>query len=160
MSERNLEIDPTDEHARCRAIVDDLLVQIGEGLESGDFSLSEPHFQLPQEAGPFASGTDPIETREDLRALFDGVRSHYGELGAERIIRPCIEASLHDENTIYATHVTFLLKGNVLVKKPYPVFSILRRTDGAWRFVYSVYATDEESDVPDWAYRLVGVDQS
>lgn len=129
-------------------------------MERRDFSLVAPHFQLPQESGPFDSGTEPIETRDDLEALFRGVRGHFDDLGAERIIRPCIEASLHAPDTIYATHVTFLLKGNEMVKTPYPVFSILRRTDGIWRFAYSVYATDGDSDVPDWAYRLVGIDRT
>lgn len=137
-----------------------MLEETGRGLDTGDFALFEPCFEIPQETVIFDSGTPPIRTRDDLRALFDGVRSHYAELDVERIIRPCIEATFHDSDTIYATHVTFLLKGNELLKEPYPVFASIKRRGDGWKIVHSVYAVTADMNIPDWAYRLIESDPS
>ena len=148
--------DPPEESAR--EIVERLLEQTGQAILSNDFSLAEPCFKLPQDIQIFDSGV-PIRTVEDLRALFEGVRDHYASLGVTDLQRPCTSSVFHDADTIYATHMTYVLAGGVLVMEPYPVFSILHRDDGTWRIAHSVYAATPYMSSPDWAYRYLGSDR-
>lgn len=148
--------DPPEESAR--EIVERLLEQTGQAILGNDFSLAEPCFKLPQDIQIFDSGV-PIETVEDLKALFEGVRDHYANLGVTDLQRPCTSSAFHVADTIYATHMTYVLAGGVLVMEPYPVFSVLRREQGIWRIAHSVYAATQDMSSPDWAYRYLGSDR-
>lgn len=138
----------------ARDIVDALLLQTAKALMTDDFLLAKPCFKLPQDMQIFDAGVK-IETTEDLRALFNGVRDYYASLGVTDVVRPCKHVEFHDEDTIYANHMTYLLADGVMVVEPYPVFSILRREDGVWKVAHSVYATTKDMESPNWAYQYL-----
>lgn len=152
VTNRSLESVPTSESAR--EIVERLLAQTGKAIMTDDFSLARPCFKLPQDIQIFDNGVN-IETVEDLRALFEGVRDYYASLGVTEVVRPCNQVAFHDEDTIYANHMTYLMSGGVMLVEPYPVFSIIRRDNGVWKIAHALYATTKDMDAPDWAYRYL-----
>lgn len=152
VTNRSQDLAPTAESAR--EVVERLLAQTGEAVTTNDFSMARPCFKLPQDTQIFDNGVK-IETIEDLRALFDGVREYYTSLGVTEVVRPCKQVAFHDEDTIYANHMTYLLRDGVMVADPYPVFTIVRREHGVWKFAHALYAATKDMHSPDWAYRYL-----
>ena len=106
---------------------------------TGDFAVFRGCFSLPQTLEAF-DGRRLVETPADLRDVFDGVRSHFSNLGVTFLERHCVEASFSNPDTVLATHESRLISGSTLVQRPYPVFSVLRRIDGDWKITHSKYA--------------------
>ena len=81
-----------------------------------------------------------MATPQDGRETFKAVCAHNAELGVTDMVRHVLEASFQDEDTIVTTHETRLVRGDVLIQKPYPVFSIVKRIGEKWKITYSQYA--------------------
>ena len=121
-----------------------LLRRSGDALFSGDFNAFAACFALPQKMETF-DGRKLVETEEDLRSIFDGVRAYYRSLGVTILERRCIAARFATADRVEATHVSRLISGASIVQTPYPVFSIIERGEPGWRVVHSKYAI---SDAP------------
>ncbi|MDJ0823821.1 MAG: hypothetical protein QNJ09_18690 [Paracoccaceae bacterium] len=126
-------------------ISDYLLRKTGEAFISGDFDSFAECFELPQDIETF-EGQRHLETLEDLRSLFTSLQGYFRSLGVTSLERHCIEAKYRDPDTIAATHQSRLMTGSVLLRAPYPAFSVLKRRDGVWRVAFSQYAI---SDAPE-----------
>ena len=138
--------DQTPSQARDPAeISNELLATTGEALVGGDFDSFSACFELPQDLETF-EGQRRLETRDDLRALFTSIQAFFRSLGVTLLERHCVEAKYRDPETIAATHQSRLMAGSVLLRAPYPAFSILKRRDGVWRVAFSQYAI---SDAPE-----------
>ncbi|SEM75177.1 hypothetical protein SAMN05216227_100236 [Pseudorhodobacter antarcticus] len=128
--------------ATAKEVAEYSLEQTGIGLMSGDFDLFAPHFLLPQYVKTF-DGKRLLQTREDVRSVFDAVRAHFNKLQVTLLSRTCISAEFQDADTVFSTHETRLIARDVMVQQPYPVFSVLRRVGGVWLVADSEYAIVE-----------------
>lgn len=120
-----------------------LLQKSGEALRSGDFDSFNDCFLLPQELTTY-SGRKMIETSEDLRAVFDGVREHFLMNNITDLVRYCVAAEYRDANTVVATHMSRPTSGAIMVQAPYPVYSVLVRDAGTWKVAESHCAIENE----------------
>lgn len=125
-------------------IADTLLQKTGTGLLTGDFELFSDCFQLPKEFETF-EGRVVISTREQLRKMFETVRSHYHSVGLTDMVRHIVQAEYLDPETISSTHESRLLQGTMLLQEPYPVYSILKLTEDGWKITQSSYAALHDS---------------
>jgi hypothetical protein len=128
-----------------RAISQDLLDRTGKAYVMGDFDSFAACFLLPQHVATH-DGTRYLETREDLRAMFDSMRAFFAERGATHLDRVNVAAEFTGADTISATHHSRLMAGDRVIQTAYPAHSILKRHDGAWKVAFSQYA------VPDAAH--------
>lgn len=128
-----------------RAIHQDLLDRSGKAYVEGDFDSFAACFLLPQHVATY-DGTRHLETRDDLRAMFDSMRAFFAERGATHLDRQNVAAEFIAEGTISATHHSRLMAGDVVIQTAYPAHSILKRHEGAWKVAFSQYA------VPDAAH--------
>ncbi len=145
-------MSPTDETDKnglpgsqedARAIAQGLLAATGEALRAGDFVAFRNCFRLPQTVQTF-NGSSVIETEDDLRQIFDRVRDHFARIGVTELVRHVVNVDFRDADTILSTHESRLLGGNELLETPYPVFSILHRTETGWVIGDSNYAIPDE----------------
>ena len=116
----------------AEAISDAVVRRISDALLKNDFPLFETCVFLPYTVETFA-GETVISNQEEMRAQFHAISDFYRETGVTDIVRSCVEAKFRDEITIVATHETRRLRGNELVRKPFPSMSILECRDGEWR---------------------------
>ena len=123
----------------ARDVSEHLLERTGRAIMAGDFAGFAACFALPQEIDTFV-GPRKIETLEELEATFKDVGRHYRSLGVTQLVRHCVDARFRDEDTVESTHETRLLNGDILAQAPFPVFSILKRTDEGWKIASGQYA--------------------
>lgn len=124
-------------------ISEDLLERTGAGLMTGDFPSFLRCFHVPCFVETF-QGKRFLNSRHDIQNVFDNVRDYYRAHGVTELVRECISAEYKALDTIYNTHITRLLKQNeVAFRRPFPVFSILRKFDDGWKVTYSQYAIDD-----------------
>lgn len=123
----------------ANAIASDLLERVGQALDSGDFARYASCFRLPHLVETFGGAT-VIATRDELREVFSNVRENLRQLQVTEHSRDVVEAQFHDPHTIHCTHETRLVTDQILVQDAIPVFTTLRRADGAWMFVEGRYA--------------------
>lgn len=127
----------------AKDVSDDLLERTGAGLMTGDFSSFVSCFNVPCFVETF-EGKRFLNSKCDIRTVFDNVRNYYKAQGVTDLVRECISAEYKALDTIYNTHITRLLKHNdVLFRRPFPVFSILRKFEDGWKVTYSQYAIDD-----------------
>lgn len=122
-------------------IADELLFKTGKALMARDFGsfsacFGFPHIIETQDARRV------LKDMDDLRHVFDDVVHYYGEQGVVDLARTVIEAKFLDADTIGSTHVARLMQAKgVVLRKPFPVYSIIRRHDHIdWKVMSSVYA--------------------
>ncbi len=133
-----------DEFTSAKDVSEYLLDRTGTALMTGDFDLFAACFSLPQQMETF-EGRRRIETRDELKTVFDGVRSYFRQRNVTQLARHCIEATYRDPDTIVTTHMSRVVSGTSLVQKPYPVMSLLcRGDDGIWKVSDSMYAIEDE----------------
>lgn len=132
----------------ARDISNALLSRSGQALKSGDFEQFASCFAFPHEIETFA-GSNLLETEEDLHQLFNAVRHKHVAMSVTDMVRHCISAEFHDDETVKATHETRLMNGRFLVQDPYPCFSVIRFLDGAWRVASSCYAIPDAHALQD-----------
>ncbi len=126
-------------------ICEDMLARTGAAIMSGDFHSFLSCFHLPQKMETF-SGYRMIETADDLRAVFDGVRKYMRDKGITRMVRRNINANFQDADTIVAMHETRMLRGTFLAQPTYPSFSVLRRMNGVWKLTDTIYAIKDSAE--------------
>ncbi|MDF1872376.1 hypothetical protein [Vannielia sp.] len=136
----------------ARAIHQSLLDRSGEAYRTGSFELFAPCFALPTEVHTFEA-TRKITNEAELEALFDDTLNVLTKAGAQ-LIRIATEALFADENTIKATHSSRLVIGDRLLAGPFPIFFLVKRSQGAWRLAASQYAVDRPTS---FAEALSGV---
>ncbi len=126
------------------AVSEMLLEETRLALLAGDFDAFARHFLFPQVIETF-EGRHRLNSRAELRAVFEAVCAQNRVIGLTDMVRTCIAAEFKDPDTIEATHVARLLSGTRLLQEPHTVFSILRRVGGTWKIASSQYAMREAS---------------
>lgn len=122
-------------------IADELLFRTGKALIAGDFEGFHSCFGLPHVIET-EGARRILRTSDDLRCVFDDVVRYYADQGVTDLVRTVVEARFIDSDTIGSTHVARLLQaGGSLLRKPFPVYSIIRRHGHLdWKVMSSVYA--------------------
>ena len=127
-------------NALAEDIADRLLYQTGRGLVSGDYKLCQACFDIPH----LIETSDTkrvIRSDDELRQVFDNMQDHYRKNGVKDMARMVLSAEFIDPDTIGSTHVSRLLKADgKIFRKPFPVYSILKRYGTSWKISSSIYA--------------------
>jgi hypothetical protein len=129
----------------ARDVAEYLLERTGEAIMSGDFALFETYFCLPQTIETF-EGSCLVTTRDELKVVFDAVRTYYEVKGVTQLSRRCVAADFKDAESIASTYETRLISGAQIVQKPFPAFSTLKRVDGEWRIASCIYAIEDSPE--------------
>lgn len=127
-----------DGQDRAHAIYQDLLDRINAAYNAGNFDLFQTLIGLPHRLTTLER-TEELTGIEDLRALFDQFCSPLQKSGGTGFTRISAAARFIDDDTIEGTHVTRIKKGNVHMRGPYPVKSLLAHRDGRWQMIASDY---------------------
>lgn len=122
-------------------IAEDLLYRTGLALVEGQLDGVEDCFLLPHSMET-TEGARIIRTPEDVRAVFEEVRSYFAESGVVNIVRTVVEARFVSDTEIETVHVSRLWRNsNERPETTYPVFSVIKLCDdGKWRSAHSNYA--------------------
>ena len=119
--------------------MEQLLLRTGDALISGDFDSFLACFHLPHRIELY-DGTNYLESANDLRSVFDANRTYFERIGVTKLVRICVESAFIDPETITTTHQSRLLRENELLQEPYPVYSVVKWIDGAWKITHGKYA--------------------
>ncbi|MEM9306618.1 MAG: hypothetical protein AAGA74_04920 [Pseudomonadota bacterium] len=121
-------------------IADKLLFETGRGIMEGKYELFRSCFDLPNVIET-AHCKRVVESEHDFRKTFDDVRRNYQQNGIIDAARLILSAKFLAADIVGSTHVSSLmLKNGELFRKPYPVYSIIRKRAGLWKIVSSTYA--------------------
>ncbi len=114
-----------------------------------DFETFASCFGMPHVIGSL-EGDTTVETRAELRAIFDTMGAHYNALGALAMRREANEAVLVDENNLRVMFVSQqVLPGQVLTNKIY-FYSEVERVDGDWKITLTRAVTSDETLGPSF----------
>lgn len=121
-------------------IADLLLFETGPALLSGDFGRFSACFGLPHVIETADTRT-VIRDLDGLRTTFDALRAYYRDTQVVDVVRTVVEARFLDCDTVGSTHVASILHADgVSRRKPYPVYSVLRRHEPLdWKIMSSLY---------------------
>ncbi|MEQ6248775.1 hypothetical protein ABMC89_07790 [Sulfitobacter sp. HNIBRBA3233] len=123
-----------------------LLEITGTALLSGDFDRFMSCFHLPH-CIETSDRKAVLETRDQMRAVFDRVVCDYRRKGVTDLVRVCDVAEFRGSDRIEATHTTHMMAGNYRVQDPFPAFCVIARVDGDWKLSASQYAVDNNTTV-------------
>lgn len=123
-----------------------LLDVTGTALLGKDFEGFARCFHLPHVIETPERKT-VLETRHDLRAVFDRVVEDYMRKQITDLVRVCDVAEFRSATRIEATHVTHMMSGSLRVTDPFPTFSVLEWIGAGWRISASQYAVDKNTTV-------------
>ena len=126
----------------ARAISQDLLDRSGQAYLTGDFDAFADCFAFPHRITTF-DGTTIVPDRDALHDIFVAVRDHFAANRLTDIVRPCIDASFADADTVKATHESRYLSGYRLIQRPAVCLSTIRWLDGVWRVADGQYAIQD-----------------
>ncbi|MEM9425249.1 MAG: hypothetical protein AAGA06_00970 [Pseudomonadota bacterium] len=130
-------------------IANDMLTRTGDAMASGDFDAFIKHFTTPLIIETFESKRI-LQTRRDIERVFDAMRAFRSVHAVKAIVRENVAADYIDADTIAATHVARVLQsGDVLLGRPYPVYSLLKLSKNGWQIQFCQYAVDEPSQLND-----------
>lgn len=116
-----------------------LLMRTGQSIMSGAFDDFAACFALPYRVETVESARI-LNTTDDLRATFEGVRAHLLQKGVTLMSRHSIAAEFRGTDQIAATHETRLMRDGDLVQEPYAAFSVLKRdADDLWHIYSTSY---------------------
>ncbi len=128
------------DHGVAEDIAEDLLYRTGKSLQNGDFEAFFECFEIPQVMETL-EGEILMRTKEDVRATYDSVRAYFDDNNVKDVVRTVVSAEFLDDETIGTTHVSRLMQANgQLFRNPYPVYSILKHIDDAWKIMTNTYA--------------------
>ncbi len=113
-----------------------------DAILSGDFEAFRTCYRLPVTMESY-DGQRQIDTEDDLRSFFDGLRHQMQRLGVTELYRTLIDARFLEDDTIAAMHETRLLRDTLLLHGPYPAYVVLRRVDGDWKIVHGKFAVSD-----------------
>lgn len=121
-------------------IADLLLFETGTALLSGDFDRFSACFGLPHVIETADTRT-VIRDLDGLRTTFDKLRAYYCDTQVVDVVRTVVEARFLDADTVGSTHVASIVHADgVTRRKPYPVYSVIRRHDPMdWKIMSSLY---------------------
>lgn len=127
----------------AREVSEYLLKVTGDALHRQDFDSFAAAFRLPQQITTDGSEF-VLKTREDLKTCFAQTCAHFKSLGVTELRRVCEAAEFHGPDRVEATHISHVIAHGEPVVPPYPVFSVLERTDGQWQITASDYALKDD----------------
>lgn len=130
----------------AREISEMLLELTADSLLSGDFDAFACHFDLPHLIST-TEGKTVVQTREEMRVMFERVAAEYARLQINNLIRICEVAEYRSPTHIEATHTSHMMSGDTRVLGPFPSFSILKCIDGQWKVSSSQYAFDKSTSL-------------
>ena len=130
----------------AKDVSEHLLRITAKALMTRDFDMFAACFHLPQTMNTMGRRV-VAETRFDLRRVFESNCDHHEALGVTELRRECVAAIFHGENRVEATHLSTVLADGKEVMPPYPVFSVLEKSDTGWLIMSSEYALDDDSAV-------------
>lgn len=133
------------EVATAREISEYLLEETRRTIFENDFDGFLACFELPNVVETF-EGTQTLETPNDVRRIYDNNKAYFARKGVTEMVRTCLAAEFLDADTVQSTHETRIVAGKIMIQRPFPVFSILRRIEGQWRISRSQYAI---TDAPE-----------
>lgn len=121
-------------------IADLLLFETGTALLAGDFDRFSACFGLPYVIEA-ADRRIVIRDLTGLRATFEELRRYYRDTQVADVVRTVVEARFIDSDTVGSTHVASIVHADgVSRRKPYPVYSVIRRHEPLdWRIMSSLY---------------------
>ena len=122
-------------------IAEAILEITGDALLSGDFKAFAAVFHVPQVMTTMA-GSINMETIEDMRRAFDDMHLYFKTAGVTDMVRTCVAAEYKSPTLIETTHVSDILHSGKRLREPYPVFSILEKTNGDWKVTGGEYALE------------------
>lgn len=123
-------------------VSDFVLDATGAAYMARDFEAWAKWFHLPQTAGTF-NGDRVIETRDELKDIFDAMCQHFDAMGVVELRRKTLEARFLDEDTLQATFSSRrVLRGHVFSDEMI-AHGFLNRINGEWRITEYRYATDD-----------------
>jgi len=126
-----------------QAVSQYLLDETGQAYVENDFDRFAACFLLPQHVATY-DGTRELRTLDDLRMMFDRMRSYLAQKVATHLDRRCIQAEFQGPDVVRAIHETRFMAGDKVLETAFPAFSILKRTDGHWQVTFSQYAADQD----------------
>ena len=130
----------------AKQIYQDLLDRIGASYWENDFAAFSRMIHVPHQISSFGPVV-PIDTQEDLRSVFDGIRNYFERASVTLYDRNCVAARFKENGSICGMHETRILSGSQIIEPPYPVKSLLREIDGAWMVCSSDNAFDPDRGV-------------
>lgn len=121
-------------------IADDLLYRTGQAMSSGNGDQFSECFSVPHMMET-PEGARVLASEDAIRSVYDCVRSYYDLNGVTEVVRTVLSAEFLGPDLVGAMYVTRLIQeGQTPFRNPYPMYSILRRLDGAWRVTTCSYA--------------------
>jgi hypothetical protein len=121
-------------------IHNDLLDRTRAAYMAGDFDAFHACFALPFSIETF-EGQRFVETREQHRAVFDGVSAMLRDMGVIDMYRRTVEAAFIAPDKIDTTFLSQYILPGYKVSEEIVGNSILEWIDGAWKVRNSRYAT-------------------
>jgi hypothetical protein len=123
--------------------ISEMLLEItGTALLENDFDRFSNRFYIPHFIAT-AENKTVLETRQDLRELFNTAVAGYSRQRITNLARFCEVAEYRSDTRIEAMHITHLMSGNQRVAEPFPSFSVLEFIDARWQITSSQYALDK-----------------
>jgi hypothetical protein len=129
----------------AREIVDRLLNVTGDCLLSGNLEGFAAHFAFPYRIETF-EGSHEIRTMEHFAKVFEATREYYASRSVTELHRSCLEGAFMSPDVINSTHQNHVISHGVLIQPAFPVFSVLHRIDGSWRYVEGRYAITDTTN--------------
>ncbi len=121
-------------------IAEDLLYNTGKALKGGRLDDVGAFFEVPQIMETLA-GKRLVETEDDVRQVLSSVRNYLKANGITDVVRTVISSEFLAEDMIGSTLVSQLMRADGSpFRSPYPSYSVLRRSNGRWRFSSSIHA--------------------
>ena len=124
-------------------VSDSFVYTTGKAVLNGDYDLFRPCFGLPYQVEA-NNEARTITEEADMRVMFDQITDFYRKMDVQDLVRTVIEASFLDRGTIGVTFVSKLITPTPTQIKPFPTYSILRRTAGKWKIRSAFYAFVED----------------
>ncbi len=126
-------------------IVEDLLFATGRALREDHKDVGKL-FQVPQ-IMETVNGKRIVNSEDDVRDVFAGVRKYFAANKVTDVVRTVISAEFLTPELVGSSHVSQLMReGGEPFRTPYPVYTVTRWFEGAWRISASVIAIVDCAD--------------
>lgn len=126
-------------------IANDLLYRTGKMLETGEAHWIKECFHLPHTIETSA-GKRRLLSEESVIEVFQNLRKFYEQERVTGVIRTVVSAEPLAHDLIGSIHVAKLLRNDDSpYRSPYPVYSLIRKINGRWKIVSTLYAILDSS---------------
>lgn len=122
-----------------------LLEETGRAILCNDAEAILRYFLVPAEIQTY-DGRQILQTRADIRRLFNAVSAHYSAIGVTDMARHCVEASFTDPKTVVAMHETRLITGSLIKRDPFATLSVLKLDGQQWKIASCNYAIEDQEE--------------